>query len=177
MTKKIVLCLLLAVVAAALVCTAAACGGGDTYTITFMDGDTVLETREVAANAAIRTTPGEKQGAEFDGWYLDPGFDKEADLERGITADTVVYGKWTYATYTVTFVGADGETLKTEEVVAGSSATAPEPPVIDGREFLRWDRAFDSVYGDLVVTAIYTGYRGTASFYYGGELIYTTQAP
>lgn len=176
MTKKIVLCLLLAVVAAALVCTAAACGGGETYTITFKDGETVLETREVAANAAIRTTPGEKQGAEFDGWYLDPGFDKEADLESGITADTVVYGKWTYATYTVTFVGADGETLKTEEVTAGAAATAPEPPVIDGREFLRWDRAFDSVYGDLVVTAIYTGYRGTASFYYGGELIYTTEA-
>ena len=176
MTKKIVLCLLLAVVAAALVCTAAACSGGDTYTITFMDGDTVLETREVAANAAIRTTPGEKQGAEFDGWYLDPGFDKEADLESGITADTVVYGKWSYATYTVTFVGADGETLKTEEVTAGAAATAPEPPVIDGREFLRWDRAFDSVYGDLVVTAIYTGYRGTASFYYGSELIYTTEA-
>ena len=47
MTKKIVLCLLLAVVAAALVCTAAACSGGDTYTITFMDGDTVLENKQI----------------------------------------------------------------------------------------------------------------------------------
>ena len=57
--------------------------------------------------------------------------------------------------YTVTFVGMDGTTLKTETVLEGGAATAPEAPVVDGYTFTGWDVAFDNVTSDLTVTAQY----------------------
>lgn len=57
--------------------------------------------------------------------------------------------------YTVSFVGKDGEELKTEKVLYGDPATAPDAPAIDGYEFAGWDTSFDSVTSDLTVTAVY----------------------
>ena len=67
--------------------------------------------------------------------------------------------------YTVTFVGKDGETLKTETVVEGGAATAPEAPAVDGFEFKGWDKAFDNITGDLTVTAIYEEIVVSADFF------------
>jgi len=57
--------------------------------------------------------------------------------------------------YTVTFRDHDGTVLKTEPVVSGQAATAPEAPSRAGYTFTGWDQAFDKVTGDLVVTAQY----------------------
>ena len=56
--------------------------------------------------------------------------------------------------HTVTFV-ANGETIKTETVVDGAAATAPEAPAVDGKWFAGWDVDFSAVSGDITVTAIY----------------------
>ena len=56
--------------------------------------------------------------------------------------------------HTVTFV-ANGETIKTETVVDGAAATAPEAPAVDGKWFAGWDVDFSAVTGDITVTAIY----------------------
>ena len=56
--------------------------------------------------------------------------------------------------HTVTFV-ANGETVKTETVVDGAAATAPEAPAVDGKWFAGWDVDFSAVSGDITVTAIY----------------------
>ena len=57
--------------------------------------------------------------------------------------------------YTVTFKDKDGNILKEEKVTAGGSATAPNVPTFEGYEFLDWDREFDNITEDLVVTAVY----------------------
>ena len=53
--------------------------------------------------------------------------------------------------YTVQFVDFDGTVLKNEEVVKGSSATAPSDPYRDGYSFAGWDKIYTNVTSDLVV--------------------------
>ena len=58
--------------------------------------------------------------------------------------------------YTVTFADWDGTVLKTEAVASGKAATAPTAPNRTGYIFSGWDKAFDNITGNLVVTATYT---------------------
>lgn len=56
---------------------------------------------------------------------------------------------------TVTFIGIDGETMKTEQVPFGSSATAPALPTTDEVGWvIRWDKDYSNVQGDLTVHAV-----------------------
>lgn len=57
--------------------------------------------------------------------------------------------------YTVTFMDWDGTILKTEEVEAGGSATAPSNPTREGYNFIGWNTNFSNVTSDLTVTALY----------------------
>lgn len=58
-------------------------------------------------------------------------------------------------TYTVTFKDWDGTTLKIETVEEGVSATAPSNPSRVGYEFTGWDKDFNNITSDLIVTAQY----------------------
>ena len=60
------------------------------------------------------------------------------------------------AKYTVTFADWDGTVLKSESVASGKAATAPAAPTRAGYIFAGWDKAFDNITGNLVVTATYT---------------------
>lgn len=55
--------------------------------------------------------------------------------------------------YTVIFIDGNGTTLKTEKVVKGGSATAPDDPEREGYTFTGWDTDFSDVTSDLVVNA------------------------
>ena len=57
--------------------------------------------------------------------------------------------------FLVTFKNYDGTVLKTEEVVKGQNATAPEVPLREGYLFEKWDVEFTNVTADLVVTAVF----------------------
>lgn len=58
--------------------------------------------------------------------------------------------------FNVTFKDADGNTIDTQVVEEGSSATAPEAPAKKCYEFTGWDKAFDNITEDTVITAVYT---------------------
>ena len=58
-------------------------------------------------------------------------------------------------TYSVVFNDKNGKELSSQQVVEGSSAIAPEAPVVDGYKFVGWDKSFDNVTSDLIVTAVY----------------------
>ena len=57
--------------------------------------------------------------------------------------------------YTVTFKDWDGSVLKTQTVANGGAASAPADPTRDGYTFTGWDKDYNNVTSDLVVTAQY----------------------
>jgi hypothetical protein len=65
-------------------------------------------------------------------------------------------GAETVSQYTVTFVDFDGTLIKTETVESGKSATAPINPKRNGYVFVGWDKSFDAITSDLIITATYT---------------------
>lgn len=123
-----------------------------TYTVTFKDHDgTVLKTQKVEKGKAA-TAPSDpiRQGYIFTGW------DKSL---KNITADLVITATYKLdepTVYTVTFRDHDGTVLKTEQVEKGKSATAPADPVRENFTFAGWDKAYNNITSDLVVTASYT---------------------
>jgi len=66
--------------------------------------------------------------------------------------------------YTVTFINWDNDNLKTENVVSGNSATAPSPPARKGYTFTGWDKSFDKVESDIVITAVFNINSYTVAF-------------
>lgn len=73
------------------------------------------------------------------------------------------------ATFTVTFKDWDGSTLKTQTVSSGASATAPADPVRDGYTFTGWDKSFDAITADTVVTATYVKNATTPALLVGSN--------
>lgn len=58
--------------------------------------------------------------------------------------------------YLVTFKDYDGTVLKTENVEFGNAATPPENPYRNGYTFTGWDKTYNNITSDLIVTATYT---------------------
>lgn len=83
------------------------------YTVTFMDGKTVLKPEKVKhGSAATAPKVPEKDGKTFKEW--DKPFDN-------VTSDLIVNAKWETKKFTLTFINYDGTTVYTEEVEYGAS--------------------------------------------------------
>ncbi|WOO43520.1 InlB B-repeat-containing protein [Rubellicoccus peritrichatus] len=130
-------------------------------------------------SAAVAPTVSPNTGWNFDGW--DVTFDS-------VTGDLTVTAQYSPVVYTVTFDLGDegtrtggGELL--QSVDHGTPAVAPTFDVDAAWSFSSWDVAFDSVTGDLTVTAQYSpilhtvtfGLDGKGSRSGGGELSQTVQ--
>ena len=59
-------------------------------------------------------------------------------------------------TYTVVFKNYDGAVIDTQTVEQGKAAVAPADPTREHFTFAGWDKAYDNVTGDLIITATYT---------------------
>ena len=116
------------------------------YAVRFVDWDgTELSKASVeSGKAATAPTAPTREGYRFTGW--DKDFSK-------ITSDVNIIAKYV-KTFTVTFKNDDGTILKTEKVDANGSATAPTATK-EGYTFERWDREFEKVVADMVITAVY----------------------
>ena len=117
------------------------------FTVTFQDwnGD-VLKTQTVTEHGSA-TPPADpfRPGYIFTGW--DASFDD-------ITADMTITAKYrTIGTYSVVFKNYDDTVLKTEYVLEGGTATAPEVPEREGYNFSGWNVPFDYVLSNLITTA------------------------
>ena len=139
------------------------------HTVTFKDWNgTVLKTQSVyhtgAATAPANPT---RTGYTFTGW--DKAF-------TNVTADLVVTAQYSINTYTVTFKDWNGTVLKTQQVQYGGAATAPANPTRTGYTFTGWDKAFNNVTADLVVTAQYSINTYTVTFKdWNGTVLKTQQ--
>ncbi|MBQ3195828.1 MAG: dockerin type I repeat-containing protein [Clostridia bacterium] len=111
-------------------------------------------------------------GASYAGPNVMPSYVTEVGKSTPITftvpAETVYY--------TVTFVDKDGNVLSEETVEAGTAATAPAAPAVEGFDFTGWDKDFTAVSEDMTVTAQYEQIMVTVTFVAGanGSLTGTT---
>lgn len=128
------------------------------FTVTFVDydGDEIDVQTVAKGESAKAPSDPKRSGYVFKGWSKD--FDN-------VQSDLTVKAKYKSKDdnddneeYTVKFYGKNGELLKTETVEEGEDAIAPTAPKIDGYEFKRWSRNFESVESDLTVNAIYGTY-------------------
>ena len=105
-------------------------------------------------------TPSEEY--DFKGWY---------DVHGELISEKETYvpqkpgnGKWTAAAYTalftrkefkVIFRGQDGTVLSEQVVKYGETPKTPEPPVLDGYKFVRWDGDISSITENIDTKPIY----------------------
>ena len=87
----------------------------------------------------------------------------QATVDAATEALTSAISALVEQTFTVTFVGKDGNTLKEQTVKKGESATAPEAPEIEGFTFSGWSGSFENVTADVTITAQYTE-KGKADY-------------
>ena len=148
-----------------------------TYTVTFKDHDgTVLKTETVEeGKAATAPTNPTREGYTFEGW--DKTFDNvTADMEVTATYKAVETKPTDpqVKTYTVTFKDHDGKVLGTQKVEEGKGATAPANPTRTHYTFTGWDKSFNKITADLVVTATYKINEYTVTFKdYNGTVLKT----
>ena len=123
------------------------------YTVTFKGKDgSVIATVEVEeGQAATAPAAPAVDGFTFKEW--DKAFDNvTSDLEVNAVyeANAPVVNK-----FVVVFKDKDGKEITSVEVEEGKAATAPNAPEVEGFKFTGWDKAFDNVTADLIVTAQY----------------------
>ena len=136
------------------------------YTVTFMDGETVLKAYTNVQHGDTVTAPEvpKKDGKTFKGW--DKPFDN-------VTSDLTINAVYDVDTVTVTF--KDGEkVLETQTVEYEAAATAPDtarlsPP--EGMHFAKWDKDFSKVTESIEVSAVYELNEYTVIFKNGETVI------
>lgn len=138
------------------------------YTVTFMDGEKVLETFTNVPHGDTVTAPEvpKKDGKTFSKW------DKDF---KNITSDLTINAVYDVDTFKVTF--KDGEkVLETQTVEYEAAATAPDiarlsPP--EGMHFAKWDKDFSKVTEDIEVSAVYELNEYTVTFKNGETTLKT----
>lgn len=141
----------------------------DTFTVTFKDGEKVLETQtveyEAAATAPETARLSPPEGMHFAKW--DKDFSK-------VTESIEVSAVYEINFYTVIFKNGE-TTLKIEKVKHGDSATPPNnPPDTPTAKFVGWDESFDNVTSDLIVNAKLEKRKYTLTFInFDGTTVYT----
>lgn len=141
-----------------------------TFTVTFKDGEKVLETQtveyEAAATAPDTARLSPPEGMHFAKW--DKDFSK-------VTDDIEVSAVYELNEYTVTFKNGD-TTLKTEMVKHGFAATPPNVFDTATKKFVRWDKPFDNVTSDLIVNAKFETKKFTLTFInFDGTTVHTAE--
>lgn len=142
----------------------------DTFTVTFKDGEKVLETQtveyEAAATAPDTARLSPPEGMHFAKW--DKDFSK-------VTEDIEVSAVYELNEYTVTFKNGE-TTLKTEMVKHGFAATAPNVYDTATKKFVGWDKSFDNVTSDIIVNAKFETKKFTLTFInYDGTTVHTAE--
>lgn len=127
------------------------------YKVEFIVDGKVIDTQTVAEgkNAIAPENP-VKVGYEFMGW--------EGSYEK-VTGDIQIIAKFEQRSYTVNFYDYDGSLIKTEQVEANASATAPELVNGEFNTYTGWDKEFDKVTSDLEITALIEEEILVVSFY------------
>lgn len=140
------------------------------YTVTFMDGEKVLETQtveyEAAATAPDTARLSPPEGMHFAKW--DKDFSK-------VTESIEVSAVYELNEYTVIF--KNGETvISIQPVKHGFAATPPNVFDTATKKFVGWDKSFDNVTSDIIVNAKFETKKFTLTFInFDGTTVYTAE--
>ena len=155
----------------------------NTYTVTFKNGSTTVNTQSVEYNdyASALTSP-TKTGYTFKGWSLSEGGSVISLNSKAITGNTTFYAIFEINSYTVTFKNGS-TTVSIQSVDYNAYASVPTSPTKTGYIFKGWSRAENgsvvninsvSVTSNLTFYAIFEINTYTVTFMVD-DSIYTTQ--
>jgi len=161
----------------------------NSYSVDFIDTSVepnpTVSINRVNYGDTIDIISGNKDGYDFEGWYVDSEFSELFNFNEPITKDTKIYGKYTIKMYDITFV-ADGIVIDVITARYGEHPVdiAPSIPVKAGydRTPAYWDYAAAGL-GDTVdrvatVNAVYTINKYTVKFVNQfGKLLKTEEVP
>lgn len=126
------------------------------FTIVFnSNGGTNIrsETVEYSSTAKKPEDP-VKTDYTFAGWYSDSTLTTEYDFTQEVTANIMLYAKWTLAIATVSFNSRNGSVVTPQKVTVGGKVTEPTPPTRTGYAFDKW----------------YTNYAATHAFDFNTQI-------
>lgn len=125
----------------------------NSYKISFVDGEKIIQEKDFdyGTTPVCDFEPTRDTTAQYT--FTFKGWDKERVPVTGVAVYQAVFDT-TVNTFDVVFISHEGDTLSKQKVPYGGAAQAPTDVKCDKHEFVRWDKAFDSVVGTLVVTAI-----------------------
>ncbi len=150
----------------------------ETYTITYMDGETVLELSPSSIksdSAAISLPNAEKAHYTFAGWYIEPELvNKVTSISGSIGDDVTLYAGFTAKTYTINYI-LDGGVNADSNPVSYTIETLPTEfadPTKENFEFTGW-------YTDASCTVAFEGVTaanaGNLNLFAGWEEVYVPE--
>ena len=141
----------------------------NSYTVNFVDWNGIVIDTQGVDYGSGATAPADpsRTGYTFTGW--DVAF-------NNITGNLTVTAQYSIDSYTVNFVDWNGNSLDTQIVTFGDSATAPANPSRTGYTFTGWDIAFNNITGNTTVTAQYSINNFTVEFVDWNGNVLDTQA-
>ena len=94
-------------------------------------------------------------GHDLDGLFYDVDFTNEYNNSNGVTEALTLYPKYSPKKYTVVFQMIDGTELDTQTVNYMEAAIPPDTDSVPGFVFAGWDKEFDCITEDTVITGKY----------------------
>lgn len=135
--------------------------GGNSITVNFYDGDTLLKTESVKNPEDVLSYVPEKEGMVFKGWYVDNLLTMDFEtLSTDPQVTISLYAFFEPEVFEVVFlddsenpISVNGEA--TQSVEYGEAAISPAAPEKEGFVFTGWSVAFDDVRSDLTIRAVW----------------------
>ncbi len=136
--KRFVKIALIALVIVSLVACFVACdafGGKGKYKVDFMDGDTILDSKEVEPGEKVALPTPSKDGYSFVGWYKDAALSDPYVADSTVEDNMTLYAKFAVKTMYVT-VNSNGGSAVEKVAVTTGSAYSVSVPVREGYDFV-----------------------------------------
>lgn len=118
--------------------------------VLFVDYDNTVLKHQIVSTGGTQIPPDTNPSRPD---YTFIGWDKSL---TNITQPTVFTAQYIPNQVTVTFRDWNGTILKVQTINYGQSQTQPSNPTREGYTFVGWDKPFDNVTSNLIVTQLYT---------------------